>query len=110
MGIAKGIRRLGVRKKPTGWYIVDAPVYYADGKPHTSYGPYDSEKDAINDRDGIQRTLERIGFDDEEPGEHTPTSKFKHQAKRIKQPKEDKQAPIPVEKARSVKKFSGGLI
>lgn len=90
MGMSKNIRRLGIRRKPSGWYITNVPLYYADGEPHREYGPYETKGEAIEDRDGLQRTFEEIGFEDEDPNVREKNKKKETKPK--------------------VKAFSGGLL
>jgi len=104
MGISRGIRRLGIRKKPSGWWITDAPVYYSEGKPYTEYGPYEKKADAQDDRDGLQRTFEEEGFEDEEEPTKNPVKKqaIKGKIKKTpitvsKQVRQVKKAPIEIE-------------
>jgi len=68
MGISHVVRRLGLKKRGKEWWITDVPEYYVnDDGPYTECGPYDDKQDAIEDRDGMQRTLDKMEAGDYEP-------------------------------------------
>ena len=65
-------KKLITRKKGKHYWITGMPRYYVEGKPYTECGPYSTREEANSDKEGMQRTLDKIGWEDcEEPPKET---------------------------------------
>ena len=90
MGISHVVRRLGLKRVGGNWWITDLPIYYADGEgPFTECGPYDTRESAESDRKGMQVTLDKVGFEDEEPPKEVVRRKEPSRKKTIVERKEE---------------------
>ena len=89
------MRKLGLRKKPSGWYVTGMPVYYADGKPYTECGPYETKTEAQEDREGMQRHFDKEGWEDaEEPSKPEIRSKRPNRPKTVADRREEVQTEV----------------
>ena len=103
------MNKLSIRKKGKHYWVTGMPRYYVDGKPYTECGPYATKEEANSDKEGMQRTLDTIGWKNEEPPKeanategsgsrkvvHTQTFKEIVNAHKVIKPKE-KAKPKPV--------------
>lgn len=46
---------MDLRKRDSGWWISGVPLYFVEGKPHTSYGPYTTKQEATQALRGVRR-------------------------------------------------------
>lgn len=53
--------QLTLRRGKTGWWVRGVPEYYADGGgPYTECGPYATKQEALEDKAGLEKTLQEI--------------------------------------------------
>lgn len=48
---------MDLKKRRDGWWITNVPIYEADGREHSDYGPYTTKDEASSILRGLERTF-----------------------------------------------------